>query len=338
MIRNALLVATAVLLPAASHAQVKLLRHPTYSKGKVAFSYLGDIWTANDNGSGAQRLTDNKARDIYPRFSPDGNWVAFSSNRDGNYDVFLIAAAGGKPRQLTFHTADDNVVGWSPDGKKVLFSSTRAKGAFPTVATLFEISVDGGIEEPVPTDWGASGSYSPDGRKLAFMRHPSVWSRKHYRGSYAADLWVLDVAAKSYTKISGQDDYKGNWMWPMYGDGAIYFVSDRTANEKNIKFGGPEVMKSVNNIWKVPATGGAAVQVTHHQDGNLYFPSISADRKTIVYEENFGLWKLDLASGKSTEIVVDIKSDSKENETELVTLSDAEAFHISPLNRRAAIV
>src|ERR1051325_8509032 len=201
MIRNALLVAAALLLPAASQAQVKLLRHPSYSKGKVAFSYLGDIWTANENGSGVQRLTDNKARDIYPRYSPDGNWIAFSSNRDGNYDVFVIPAAGGKPKQLTYHTADDAVVGWSPDGKKVLFSSIRAKGAFPSVATLFEVAVEGAIEESIPTDWGASGSYSADGKKLAFMRHPSVWSRKHYRGAYAADLWVMDIASKSYTRL-----------------------------------------------------------------------------------------------------------------------------------------
>jgi len=339
MVRKLLFAVTLLMLPAAIQAQVKLLRHPTYSKGKVAFSYLGDIWLANENGSGLQRLTDNKARDIYPRFSPDGNWIAFSSNRDGNYDVFVIAAAGGKPKQLTFHTADDNVAGWSADGKRVLFSSVRAKGAFPTVATLFEVAVDGGVEQPVPTDWGASGSYSHDGSKLAFMRHPSVWSRKHYRGAYAADLWVMDTAANTYTQISGKDDYKGNWIWPMYGgDGFIYFVSDRTAGEKNIKFGGPEVMKSVNNIWKVSEKGGAPVQVTHHQDGNLYFPSISADRKTIVYEENFGLWKLDVASGKSTEIVVDIKSDVKENDTELVTLTSAEGFHISPSNKRAAIV
>jgi tricorn protease len=338
MIRNALLVATAFLLPAVSHAQVKLLRHPTYSKGKVAFSYLGDIWTASENGTNIQRLTDNGARDVYPRYSPDGNWIAFSSNRDGNMDVFVVPAAGGKPKQLTFHTADDTVVGWSPDGKKILFSSARAKGAFPTVATLFEVPVDGGVEEAVPTDWGASGSYSADGKKLAFMRHPSVWSRKHYRGAYAADLWVMDVASKAFTKISGQDGYQGNWLWPMYGDGFIYFVSDRTASEKNIKFGGPDVMKSVNNIWKVPEKGGAPVQVTHHQTGNLYFPSISADRKTIVYEENFGLWKLDVASGKSTEIVIDIRSDPKENDTELVTLTEAEGFHVSPSNRRAAIV
>src|SRR3954468_18220964 len=115
MIRKALLVATVLLIPAAAVAQVKLLRHPTYSKGKVAFSYLGDIWTANENGSGTQRLTDNKARAIYPPYSPAGNWIAVSSNRDGNYDVFVIPAAGGKPRQLTYHTADDNVVGWTPD-------------------------------------------------------------------------------------------------------------------------------------------------------------------------------------------------------------------------------
>ena len=68
--RNALLIALALSLAASSHAQVKLLRHPTYSKGKVAFSYLGDLWIANENGSGAQRLTDNKARDVFPRFSP----------------------------------------------------------------------------------------------------------------------------------------------------------------------------------------------------------------------------------------------------------------------------
>ncbi len=319
-------------------ADVKLLRQPSYSKGKVAFSYLGDIWTVNDNGTSPQRLTDNKARDIYPRYSPDGNWIAFSSNRDGNYDVYVVAATGGKPKQLTFHTADDNVAGWSPDGKRILFSSTRGRGVFPSVATLFEVSTQGGLELAIDTDWGATASYSPDGKKLAFMRHPASWSRKHYRGSYAGDLWVMDMTAKSYTKL-GDSIYKGNYLWPMYAaNGEIYFVSDRLANEDKIQFGGPEVMKSVNNIWKISEKGGKATQVTFHTDGNLYFPSISADRKTIVYEENFGLWKLDVATGKSSEIRVDLASDSKDNETPLVTVSNAaESFHLSPSNRRLAV-
>src|SRR5438046_2949975 len=95
-----------LLLSLQSWTQVKLLRQPAFSGGRVAFSYLGDLWIANENGSGVRRLTDNKARDVFPRFSPDGNWIAFSSNRDGNYDVSVVSAAGGKPKQLTFHTAD----------------------------------------------------------------------------------------------------------------------------------------------------------------------------------------------------------------------------------------
>ena len=98
MIRKALLVAAVLLVPALAQAQVKLLRQPTYSKGKVAFSYLGDIWIANENGCEVRRLTDNTARDVYPRFSPDGQWIAFSSNREGNDDVYVIPAAGGKPQ------------------------------------------------------------------------------------------------------------------------------------------------------------------------------------------------------------------------------------------------
>ncbi len=335
--RRALLAAAILALPVLMQAQVKLLRHPTYSKGKVAFSYLGDIWIANEDGSGAQRLTDNAARDQFPRFSPDGSTIAFSSNRDGNYDVFTIPATGGKPRQLTFHTAADNVVGWTNDGKKVVFSSTRGNGAFPSVATLWEAPADGGIETPISTDWGSSASFSQDGSKMAFSRHPGVWSRKHYRGSYAVDLWVEDLRSKQFTKLS-DPDYKGNYLWPMYSGNEIYFVADILPNEKTIKFGSPEVMKSVNNIYKISDKGGKPVQVTHHGDGNLYFPSISADGKTIVYEDNFGIWKLDVASGKSSEIRVEIKSDPKENDTDLVTLAnDAEGFHISPSNRRAAI-
>src|ERR1700675_1030536 len=138
----------ALLIPALMFGQARLLRHPTYSNGKVAFSYLGDIWTANDDGSGVVRVTDHKAREVYPRFSPDGKWIAFSSNREGNYDVYVIPSAGGKAKQLTFHSADDNVVGWTPDGKRVVFTSSRNMGVFPNVVTMFTVAIDGGMEQP----------------------------------------------------------------------------------------------------------------------------------------------------------------------------------------------
>ena len=80
------------------------------------------------------------------------------------------------------------------------------------------------------------------------------------------------------------------------------------------------------------------VQITHHTSGNLFFPSISADGKTIVYEENFELWKLDTASGKSLKIPIAIKSDTKDNESVIRTFeSEMERFSLSPSSRRLAV-
>src|SRR5206468_2129761 len=107
------LIVVVLAAAAASAATIKLARYPDYHAGKITFSYLGDIWIANEDGSNVQRLTDNLAREIYPRFSPDGKWIAFSSNRYGNNDVFIIPATGGTPKRLTFHTGNDEVVGWS---------------------------------------------------------------------------------------------------------------------------------------------------------------------------------------------------------------------------------
>jgi tricorn protease len=307
-----LLLAVFLLAGTASAKPIKLARHPDYHAGKVAFSYLGDIWVANEDGSNPRRLTVHTARDTNPRFSPDGKWIAFSSNRYGNNDVFVMPADGGEPRQLTFHSGSDTVVGWSRDGKRVIFSAARGMN-FPGIPNLYEVAATGGLEQALPLDWGTWASYSPDGKKLAFNRHPIPWWRKHYRGSYSADLWVVDVEKKSFRKLVDEnmpDEQKPNNLWPMYGNGEIFFVSDRDVTGKA---GSPDVMKSTNNIWKVSENGGKPVQVTNHKGGSLFSPSISRDGKVIVYEENFGLWKLDVASGRSTEIKIDISSDTKEN-------------------------
>src|SRR6478609_820510 len=94
-----------ILTGRAFSAEAKLIRYPAYHQGKVAFTYLGDIWTADENGQNVRRITVNKARDVYPRFSPDGKWIAFSSDRNGNLDVFVIPSEGGTAKQLTFHSA-----------------------------------------------------------------------------------------------------------------------------------------------------------------------------------------------------------------------------------------
>ena len=157
---------------AAPAGPIKLARHPDYHAGKIAFSYMGDIWTANEDGSGPMRLTVNTALEVYPRFSPDGRWIAFSSNRFGNNDVFVIPATGGTPRQLTFFSGGDDVVGWSRDGQQVLFRSSHGDGAFPNVATLYQVPVAGGPEKPLPMDWGYYGDFSPDGKAARLQPPP----------------------------------------------------------------------------------------------------------------------------------------------------------------------
>src|SRR5438132_3893973 len=127
-------VVTTILVISTTFAQdpIRFARTPDISPdGKqVAFSHLGDIWTVEAIGGVARPVTMHEAHDILPAFSPDGRWIAFSSNRHGNYDVFVVPVEGGKPRRLTFDSASDQVCGWSPDGKRILFASTRTT-AYP---------------------------------------------------------------------------------------------------------------------------------------------------------------------------------------------------------------
>src|SRR5262245_21943224 len=330
-------VVVAVGAPPLAAEPVRLARHPDYHAGSITFSYLGDIWTASEDGTNVHRLTDNIAREVYPRFSPDGKWIAFSSNRYGNYDVFVVPVGGGAPRRLTFHTGNDEVVGWTRDSQNVVFRASRGDGAFPSVAVLYEIPAAGGMEKPLPLDWGYWGSYSPDGKSLVFNRHPAVWSRLHYRGSYAADLWIANLANQTYTKLLPDERY--NRYWPMWGaDNAIYFVADPLPNDRSVVPGSADVRRSVNNLYKIPVAGGQPVQVTKHVDGNLFWPSMSSDGKVIVYEELFGIWKLDVATGRTNEIRIEIAADETDNENDVETVTnEVDAFDVSPSARRAVI-
>src|SRR3984885_10962569 len=185
--------------PAAHAREAKLTRYPSYFQGRVAFSYMGDIWTADDNGQNVQHLTVHSARDIYPRFSPDGKRIAFSSDRNGNLDVYIIPAKGGEAKQLTYHSADDNVLGWTPDSRSVLFSSQRGEDF---MAKLYVVSIDGGLERSAGPDMGIAGSYSPDGKKLAINRKGQVYWRKYYRGAYNTDVTVMDLATKTFKDLT----------------------------------------------------------------------------------------------------------------------------------------
>src|SRR5690606_36371227 len=123
---------------------------------------------ANENGSNPQRLTVHVARDVFPRLSPDGRWVAFSSDRFGNNDVFVVPATGGEPRQLTFATAPETVLNWTPDGTGIIVATSQAVS--PWRSPLFVVPINGGVPTPLPIDGGVQGMLNKDGTVLAFNR------------------------------------------------------------------------------------------------------------------------------------------------------------------------
>ncbi|MCM3873398.1 MAG: S41 family peptidase [Pyrinomonadaceae bacterium] len=321
--KKTFLATLALIIAASSFAfgrEARLVRYPHYHDGRIVFSYLGDIWTANENGQNVQRLTVNRARDVYGRFSPDGKWIAFSSERNGNLDVFIIPSEGGAAKQLTFHSSDDTVLGWRPDSRAVLFSANRGEDFAPQ---LYLVSVEGGMPTRAGTDMGVQAAYSPDGRRLAYNPKSQVYWRKYYRGAAQSDIVVMDVAAKKFTQVT---DFDGHDSWPMWGhDGAIYFVSDREGN-------------GLTNIWRIPDSGGKADRVTSFKSGDVRWPSVSADGRVIVFEHDFGIWKLDLNSRKATPITLNIAAETQENLSEVQTFSSmADDYDLAPSSRRLAV-
>ncbi len=311
------LVILALAMCAGLYAEpVKFVRYPNICKDKIAFTYHGDIWVANADGSKPLRLTVHVARDVFPRFSPDGEWIAFSSNRMGNNDIWVIPVAGGEPRQLTFHTTNDTMLYWTPDGGSIIFATSR-RGTF--YSPLYQVSVDGGLPTPLDVDFGAAGMMSQDGKLLAYNRMGFRYWRKHYRGNYNTDIWVRDFAAGTFTQLTDRDTKQFRQhtqdAFPMWGqDGMIYFMSERDG---------------IFNIWKVAPGGGEPAQVTFHRKDGIQYPSISPDGKTIVYENEFELWRLDVPGGQPQRIPVSMDFDLKENLVQYLHV-DSEVDDFSP--------
>jgi tricorn protease len=207
-----------------------LLQRPTVSKNHVAFTFAGDLWVVGRTGGEARRLTSGVGLETEPVFSPDGSWIAFTGEYEGNLDVYVVPTGGGVPRRLTYHPEPDHAVGWTPDGKRVLFRSIRS--SYARFSRLFTIAHDGNFPDELPLPMAVEGSYSTDGSHLAYVpfsnydsstpRFSVAWKR--YRGGTASPIWIADLADSGVVPIPRKDSNDFNPMW--LGD-RIYFLSDR---------------------------------------------------------------------------------------------------------------
>ena len=178
MRRSLLALALAAAPALAADEPTKFLRFPDIHGDRVVFTHAGDLWTASTAGGTATRLTAHPGLELFAKFSPDGEWIAFTGQYDGDEQVYVARASGGEPRQLTFYLAhgplaprwgyDNLVYGWSPDGASVFFRSLRDADGAGVETALYSVPVAGGLPVKLPMPSAGAADYSPDGKRMVY--------------------------------------------------------------------------------------------------------------------------------------------------------------------------
>ena len=296
----------------ANAGEARLLRFPATNGNQVVFTYAGDLYTVSINGGEAKRLTSHIGYEMFARYSPDGEKIAFTGEYDGNREVYLIPAAGGEPVRLTYtstNSRDDMgdrmgpnniVMTWTRDGKNILYRNRISDGF---AGQLWSVSKDGGMPDKLPLPEGGWASFSPDGKRMAYnrvMREFRTW--KYYRGGMADDIWIYDPQAKTVENVT---DNVAQDIMPMWIDDEIFFISDRDM---------------IMNIFVYNVQTKQTQKVTDYKEFDVKFPS--TDGRTIVYENGGYIYKLDPKTRKSQKIEITLSSDNIYGRAEQRNVSD----------------
>lgn len=277
------LLLAALALPASAEP-TRLLRHPAVSQQYIAFEYANDIWIVGRSGGEARRITSFPGEETHPRFSPDGQTLAFSGQYGGNTDVYVVPVEGGEPKRLTWHPGADVVTGWSPDGKRVVFTSGRTSAPIP-YPTFWSIAVDGAYPEKLAIPRGYRGGYNADGRYFAYEL-VSPWDEewRNYRGGQNQPIRVMDMQDHTLEKLpwDNSTDTHPSWI-----GNSIYFLSNRDyADNLYVYNRDTRELKQLTHysdydVQNVSTGGGVAV---YEQAGyiHLYNPDDGSDRRVDI--------------------------------------------------------
>ena len=204
--------------------QTKLLRQPSISDQHIAFVYGADLWISDMDGKNVKRITSTQAVESDPHFSPDGNWIAFTSNRSGVNAVYLVSKDGGDATRLTWYPASSSARGWTPDGKNILYASSR-ESAPVGFERLWTVSPDGGPSALLPAPRASDGFYNNSGDQIVFnqvSRWDVEW--RDYRGGQNTPLTILSLSDLNEIKLPNE---RTTDTHPVWLNDHIYFLSDR---------------------------------------------------------------------------------------------------------------
>jgi tricorn protease len=258
----------------------------------VIFSYQGDLWKVPSNGGNAFRLTAMDGVESYPSVSPDGKWLAFSSNQYGNNDVYIMPLSGGEIKQLTFHQSNDVVSSWNWDSKTINFESNRYNaitnftisiyGETPkrTFAHYFN-TIHNAVQHPITNDFYFNESWESS----------NFANRKRYKGDYNPDIKSYNINSKKFTKHT---TYRGkDFGATIDKKGAVYFKSDEYKGEYNL----------------YTLANGASKRLTNFST-SIMWPKVSANGEKIVFRKDYQLYVFDVASATSRKLEVNININS----------------------------
>jgi tricorn protease len=301
-------------------------RRPSLSPdgSRVAYSHGGDIWVADVASGRAERLTAHPGYDTSPLWSPDGLQIAFAGRRHGNFDVYLMSAAGGEPQRLTWHSENESLHSWIQN-QGLLIGMTRDRwyNRYGRGKGLWSVDLEGGTPRLVGDFPANRSTVSADGRWICYERGSGDIRRRAYRGTAADMLWLYDTQTGSHTQLT---DFDGSDLCPQFGDQdqSVYFLSDRVCagNEQGRNLG----------LWKISRDGGEASLVYHPgADLTLRYCSMSADGSRIVSELQDGFVVIDPATGQATKLTPRGGSDPSIPEQIDVTVSGgASELALSP--------
>lgn len=251
---------------------------------QIYFSYDGDIFRVSAEGGLAMRLISLGGNETSPKVSPDGKYLAFASDIQGNDDVYIVPVAGGDVKRLTYHEASDVPSGWTPDSRNVYFESDRANNK-----TTYKVTLNGGTPcrlFPGYFNTISNVTENPVTKEIYFNESAESYSfptRKRYVGDHNPDIKSWNPSGKEYRQLTS---YTGKDTWPMTDkNGTLYYVSDEYNKEANIVRYNPS---------------GKAEQLTAFTR-SVQYPSISYDGSAIVFLLDYKINYLDLKSGKVTE-------------------------------------
>ncbi|ACU58424.1 S41 family peptidase [Chitinophaga pinensis] len=319
-----MLTGLACAIATAQSTETLLLRSPSISQHQIAFNYAGDIWTTDENGQHPQRITVNPDVELEPMLSPDGKWIAFSGNYDGNVDLYVVSVNGGIPRRITHHPDADIVRGWHGNDK-ILFASTRNSFSM-RFQQLFEVSVNGGMPVKLKMPEAHQGNISPDGLYTAYIKNPDPTERsgtyrpfKHYRGGNMPKIWIFNNQTNTVIEIP---DAGANNIRPVWLGNDVYFLSDRNGTM---------------NIFRYSISGKTLTQISSHKDYDV--KTLFSDGKTLVYEQAGRINKWDAASNKSTALTISLEADLPYKRPHYInaTVGALRNVNLSPTGVRAAV-